>query len=140
MMMLACIKQHLSNTWSSIYEKVKQLWGWVEKHFKRQKFEAKKHQNHNQHMTMYPCTYFESVLRIWYWETKFVKKLARKKNEKINVKILHVVPLADLPRQYIFMVCTKFVIFSSNWNSSKHFSFCLEAFKRYSWKTKSDNW
>ena len=26
-----CIKQHLSNIWSSIHEKVKQHWGWVEK-------------------------------------------------------------------------------------------------------------
>ena len=26
-----CIKQHLSNIWSTIHEKVKQLWGWVEK-------------------------------------------------------------------------------------------------------------
>ena len=31
MMMLLCIKQHLSKTWSSIHEKVKQHWGWVEK-------------------------------------------------------------------------------------------------------------
>ena len=31
MMMLTCIKQHLSNTWTSIHEKVKQHWGWVEK-------------------------------------------------------------------------------------------------------------
>ena len=31
MMMLICIKQHLSNIWSSIQEKVKQHWGWVEK-------------------------------------------------------------------------------------------------------------
>ena len=31
MMMLICIKQHLSNTWTSIHEKVKQHWGWVEK-------------------------------------------------------------------------------------------------------------
>ena len=30
-MMLVCIKQYLSNIWSSIHEKVKQLWGWVEK-------------------------------------------------------------------------------------------------------------
>ena len=30
-MMLICIKQHLSNIWRSIYEKVKQHWGWVEK-------------------------------------------------------------------------------------------------------------
>ena len=30
-MMLICIKQHLSNIWRSIYEKVKQRWGWVEK-------------------------------------------------------------------------------------------------------------
>ena len=29
--MLTCIKQHLSNIWSSIHEKVKQHWGWVEK-------------------------------------------------------------------------------------------------------------
>ena len=29
--MLTCTKQHLSNIWSSIYEKVKQHWGWVEK-------------------------------------------------------------------------------------------------------------
>ena len=29
--MLLCIKQHLSNIWSSIHEKVKQHWGWVEK-------------------------------------------------------------------------------------------------------------
>ena len=25
------VKQHLSNAWSSIHEKVKQHWGWVEK-------------------------------------------------------------------------------------------------------------
>ena len=31
MTMLICVKQHLSNIWSSIYEKVKQQWGWVEK-------------------------------------------------------------------------------------------------------------
>ena len=30
-MMLSYIKQHLSNIWSSIYEKVKQHWDWVEK-------------------------------------------------------------------------------------------------------------
>ena len=30
-MMIVCTKQHLSNMWSSIYEKVKQHWGWVEK-------------------------------------------------------------------------------------------------------------
>ena len=30
-MMLICIKQHLSNIWNSIHEKVKQNWGWVEK-------------------------------------------------------------------------------------------------------------
>ena len=28
-MMLIFIKQHLSNIWSSIHEKVKQHWGWV---------------------------------------------------------------------------------------------------------------
>ena len=26
-----CIKQHLTNIWSSVHEKVKQHWGWVEK-------------------------------------------------------------------------------------------------------------
>ena len=31
MMMLTCITQHLSNIWSSIHEKAKQHWGWVEK-------------------------------------------------------------------------------------------------------------
>ena len=31
MMMLLCIKQHLSNIWSSIHKKVKQHWCWVEK-------------------------------------------------------------------------------------------------------------
>ena len=31
MIMVICIKQHLSNIWSSIREKVKQNWGWVEK-------------------------------------------------------------------------------------------------------------
>ena len=30
-MMALCIKQHLSNIWSSICEKVEQHWGWVEK-------------------------------------------------------------------------------------------------------------
>ena len=30
-MMAICIKQHLSNIWSSIHEQVKQNWGWVEK-------------------------------------------------------------------------------------------------------------
>ena len=28
---LWCVKQHLSNIWSSTHEKVKQQWGWVEK-------------------------------------------------------------------------------------------------------------
>ena len=31
MMMLMCIKQHLSNIWTSVFENVKQHWGWVEK-------------------------------------------------------------------------------------------------------------
>ena len=31
MMMLICIKEHISNIWSSVYENVKQHWGWVEK-------------------------------------------------------------------------------------------------------------
>ena len=31
MMWLICIKQHLSNIWSWIHEKVKQHWAWVEK-------------------------------------------------------------------------------------------------------------
>ena len=29
--MVICIKQHLSDIWSSNYEKVKQHWGWAEK-------------------------------------------------------------------------------------------------------------
>ena len=29
--MVICIKQHLSNIWSSIHEKAKQHWGWVKK-------------------------------------------------------------------------------------------------------------
>ena len=31
MMMLRCIKKHLNNIWGSIYEKIKQHWGWVKK-------------------------------------------------------------------------------------------------------------
>ena len=30
-MMVLCIKKHLSNIWSSIHEKVKQHWGWLKK-------------------------------------------------------------------------------------------------------------
>ena len=30
-MIVMSIKQHLNNIWSSIHEKVKQHWGWVEK-------------------------------------------------------------------------------------------------------------
>ena len=30
-MMVICTKQHLSNIWNSIYEKIKQQWGWVKK-------------------------------------------------------------------------------------------------------------
>ena len=30
-MVVICIKEHLSNIWSSIHEKVKQHWNWVEK-------------------------------------------------------------------------------------------------------------
>ena len=29
MMMFKCISEHLSNIWSSIYDKVKEHWGWV---------------------------------------------------------------------------------------------------------------
>ena len=31
MKMITCIKQHLSNIWTSIHAKIKQHWGWVEK-------------------------------------------------------------------------------------------------------------
>ena len=31
MIMLICIKLHLSNIWSSVYKNVKQHWGWVKK-------------------------------------------------------------------------------------------------------------
>ena len=31
LVMVICIKQHLSNIWSLIHEKVKHHWGWVEK-------------------------------------------------------------------------------------------------------------
>ena len=31
MMMVICIKVHLSNIWSIIHEKVEQQWDWVEK-------------------------------------------------------------------------------------------------------------
>ena len=31
MMMFVCTKQHLSNIWSWIHEKVKQRWRWIEK-------------------------------------------------------------------------------------------------------------
>ena len=31
MMVVICTKQHQSNIWSSVHEKVKQHWGWVEK-------------------------------------------------------------------------------------------------------------
>ena len=34
-MIVICIKQHLSNNWGSIYEKVKQHWGWVEEKKKK---------------------------------------------------------------------------------------------------------
>ena len=30
-MLVICLKQHLSNIWSSIHEKVKQRWSWPEK-------------------------------------------------------------------------------------------------------------
>ena len=30
-MLVKCIKQRLSNIWSSTHEKVKQHWGWAEK-------------------------------------------------------------------------------------------------------------
>ena len=30
-MMVICIKEHLSNNWSSIHGQIKQHWGWVEK-------------------------------------------------------------------------------------------------------------
>ena len=33
MMTAICIKQHVSNIWSSIHEKVEQHWGWVEKNY-----------------------------------------------------------------------------------------------------------
>ena len=36
-MILVCIKQHLSNIWGSIHEKVKQHWGWPEKNVAYQK-------------------------------------------------------------------------------------------------------
>ena len=31
MIMVMCIKQHLSNIWSSIHEIVQQHWGWIQK-------------------------------------------------------------------------------------------------------------
>ena len=34
-LMVMCIKQHLSNFWSSVHEEIKQHWGWVEKALKK---------------------------------------------------------------------------------------------------------
>ena len=31
MIMVMCIKQHLSNIWNSIHEIVQQHWGWIQK-------------------------------------------------------------------------------------------------------------
>ena len=41
-MVVICFKQHLSNIWSSIHEKVKKQWGWVEKSvaYKKKRLEA----------------------------------------------------------------------------------------------------
>ena len=33
-MMVICIEQHLRNIWSSVNEKAKQHWGWVEKNWR----------------------------------------------------------------------------------------------------------
>ena len=38
-MMAICIKQHLSNIWSSTHEKAKQYQGWVEKNVAYKKSE-----------------------------------------------------------------------------------------------------
>ena len=34
-MVRLCIKQHVSNIWSSIHEKVKQHWAWIEQNQKQ---------------------------------------------------------------------------------------------------------
>ena len=82
MMMLACIKQHLSNTWSSIYEKVKQLWGWVEKHFKRQKFEER---NIKIIINIWRCTLVLTLSQFWEYDIEkpnLSKNLQGKKMKK----------------------------------------------------------
>ena len=61
--MLICIKQQLSNIWSSIREKVKQHWGWVEK---------------KQITSGYPCPNFFELSRpnisLWIFERGDVSK------------------------------------------------------------------
>ena len=42
MVMVICIKEHQNNIWSSIHEKVKQHWGWVEKKSHKAKKKANK--------------------------------------------------------------------------------------------------
>ena len=45
MIILVCIKQHLTNVWSLILEKVKQHWGCIEKKYSLQKKRVFYHDN-----------------------------------------------------------------------------------------------
>ena len=65
-MMVICIKQHLSNIWSSIFEKVKQHRGWVEKkrclnkkRVVKQSFKGKTYSKTN-------CLYHQALIVISY--------------------------------------------------------------------------
>ena len=56
LMMLICIKENLSNIWSSIHEKNKQHWGWVEKKALLIKLK---------HVTVIPSFFYKLV----FWES-----------------------------------------------------------------------
>ena len=74
-MIVTCIKQHLSTIWSSIHQKVKQHWGWVQK----KRYLSKKASNEfsaigwSTSQLMLLVTYLRLASSIWY-TGKIVRK------------------------------------------------------------------
>ena len=75
-MMVICIKQHLRNIWSSVHEKIKKYWGWVERIF----LLIKKGMTHiwrpwklsNFQVPPPPCQFTSKIFPLpWSWTSNF---------------------------------------------------------------------
>ena len=94
MTMLVCIKQHLSNIWSTIHEKVKQHWGWAEKSvaYKKKRIYVgifcEKLYFVFLHTFSFGCTWNKEGCSCWYNNVKFSHNMVKSFVVSLDITVI----------------------------------------------------